>query len=80
MPLLQVALNGSRTTSEHPAIPRTPKQLAAASRAAVDAGAQVLHLHAVDAAGVETLAAEPCVRALVEPLPTTPPSFASPPP
>jgi len=64
MPLLQVALNGSRTTSEHPAIPRTPEQLAAASRAAVDAGAQVLHLHVFDAAGVETLAAEPCAAAL----------------
>ncbi len=62
-PLLQVALNGSRTAAEHPAIPRTPEELALASRAAVDAGARVVHLHAYDT-GVETLAAEPCAAAL----------------
>jgi uncharacterized protein (DUF849 family) len=63
-PLLQVALNGSRATAEHPAIPRTPDELAADARAAVDAGADVLHVHAYDAAGVESLAAEPCAAAL----------------
>jgi uncharacterized protein (DUF849 family) len=57
-------LNGSRSTTEHPAIPRTPQELAEESWASVDAGAQALHLHAYDAAGVETLAAEPCAAAL----------------
>ncbi len=62
--MLQVALNGSRTAAEHPAIPRTPEQLATESRAAVDAGAEALHLHPYDPNGVETLAAEPCAAAL----------------
>ena len=57
-------MNGSRSTTEHPAIPRTPQELAEESWASVDAGAQALHLHAYDAAGVETLAAEPCAAAL----------------
>jgi len=62
--MLQAALNGSRTVAEHPAIPRTPAELGQAARAAVGAGARVVHLHAYDAAGVETLAAEPCAAAL----------------
>lgn len=61
-PLLAVALNGSR---EHPALPRTPDELAAAARACVDAGARVIHLHPYDPDGRETLAAEPCALALV---------------
>jgi uncharacterized protein (DUF849 family) len=59
--LLQAALNGDR---EHPAVPRTPEELAAEARAAVDAGARSLHLHPYDEHGRETLAAEPCVAAL----------------
>jgi uncharacterized protein (DUF849 family) len=62
--MLQVALNGSRTAAEHPRIPRSPEELAGEARASVDAGAQVLHLHAYDADGAETLAAEPCAAAL----------------
>jgi uncharacterized protein (DUF849 family) len=62
--LLQVALNGSRRREEHPAIPRTPPELAAAARASVDAGAQVLHLHAYDADGVESLEAAACAAAV----------------
>lgn len=62
--LLQVALNGSRTDAEHPAIPRTPSELASAARACVDADAGVLHLHAYDDAGDESLAAAPCAAAL----------------
>ena len=61
-PLLAVALNGSRV---HPRVPRTPGELAEAARASVDAGARVLHLHPYDAAGGETLAAEPCAAALL---------------
>jgi uncharacterized protein (DUF849 family) len=64
MALLQVALNGSRSAAEHPAIPRRPDELARAARASLDAGAEVLHLHPYDAAGAQTLAAEPCAAAL----------------
>ena len=59
--LLQAALNGDR---EHPAAPRTPEELAAEARAAVDAGARSLHLHPYDEHGRETLAAVPCAAAL----------------
>jgi uncharacterized protein (DUF849 family) len=64
VPLLEAALNGARTSAEHPAIPRTPEELAADSRAAVEAGARVLHLHPYGDDGTETLAAEPCAVAL----------------
>lgn len=59
-PPLQVALNGSRTDDEHPAIPRTVPQIATAARAAVDAGAALVHVHAFDEDGRESLAAGPC--------------------
>ena len=59
--LLQAALNGSR---EHPAVPRTSEELAREARAAVDAGAESLHLHPYDESGRQTLAAEPCANAL----------------
>lgn len=62
--LLEAALNGSRTPAEHPAIPRTPVELAAAARGAVDAGARALHLHPHDDAGRETLAVGPTAAAL----------------
>jgi uncharacterized protein (DUF849 family) len=62
--LLQACLNGARTPDEHPAIPRTPGELVAEARAAVDAGAEILHLHPYDDAGIETFAAEPCAAAL----------------
>ncbi len=61
MALLQAALNGGR---DHPALPRTPEELAAEGRAAVDAGARVLHLHPYDADGRQTLDAEPCAAAI----------------
>jgi len=64
IPLLSVALNGSRSSNEHPRIPRSPWDLAKEARAAVEGGARIVHLHAYDASGVETLAAEPCAAAL----------------
>jgi uncharacterized protein (DUF849 family) len=74
VPVLQVALNGHRTPAEHPAIPRTPEDLAREARASVDAGADVVHPHAyVD--GEETLEPEPCaamVRAIREACPGVP--------
>ena len=63
-PILEACLNGGRTLDEHPAIPRTPLELAADARATVDAGAEVLHLHPYDSDGAQTLAAEPCTAAL----------------
>ena len=63
-PLLQVALNGARTVTEHPAIPRRPDELAREARASVNAGARVVHLHAYNSSGRETLAPGPCAAAL----------------
>jgi uncharacterized protein (DUF849 family) len=62
--LLKACLNGSRSREEHPAVPRTPDELAREARSAVDAGARILHLHPYHDSGVETLAAEPCAAAL----------------
>ncbi|HMC08905.1 MAG TPA: 3-keto-5-aminohexanoate cleavage protein [Actinomycetota bacterium] len=78
--LLEACLNGSRTPAEHPGIPRTPDELATDARAAVEAGASVLHLHPYDDAGAETLAAEPCaaaVRAVRAACPGTPISLST---
>jgi len=58
-PLLEAALNGARTPAEHPGIPRTPPELAAAARAAAGAGAEIVHVHAYDG-GQETLAPAAC--------------------
>lgn len=58
---LQVALNGDRV---HPAAPRTPKAIAEAARAAVDAGAHSVHVHAFDDAGRETLDGAACAKVL----------------
>lgn len=58
---LQVALNGDRI---HPAAPRTPSAIANAARAAVDAGAQSVHVHAFDHAGRETLDGAACATVL----------------
>jgi uncharacterized protein (DUF849 family) len=61
---LQVALNGARTSAEHQAVPLTPRALACEARTSVEAGAQVLHIHAYDESGRETLAAVPCAAAV----------------
>ena len=58
---LQAALNGDRI---HPAAPRTPTAIAEAARAAVDAGAQSVHVHAFDDAGQETLDGAACAKVL----------------
>lgn len=54
--MIKAALNGARAPGEHPALPLTPAQLAAAAAAAVAAGAGALHVHPRDADGAETLA------------------------
>ena len=58
---LQAALNGDRI---HPGVPRTPASLAEAARAAVDAGAHSVHVHAFDDRGRETLDGGACARVL----------------
>ncbi len=54
MTFLQAALNGARN---HPAVPRSPAEIAAESAAAVAAGAQSVHVHAFNDSGVQSLAA-----------------------
>ena len=74
---LQVALNGD---SIHPATPRTPAAIAEATRAAVDAGAQSVHVHAFDDAGRETLEGAACaevLRAIRVQCPATPISLTT---
>src|SRR5258708_7174937 len=58
---LQAALNGDRI---HPAAPRNPTAIGEAARAAVDAGAQSVHVHAFDDAGRETLEGAACAQVL----------------
>ena len=53
---LQACLNGSRTSTEHSAVPLTPAALADAARRVLAAGAASLHVHSIDNAGVESLA------------------------
>lgn len=59
--LLHAALNGDR---DHPATPRTPEAIAAQARAAVDAGAQLVHLHPFDGNGRQTFDAEACAETI----------------
>jgi len=62
--LVGAALNGARTRGEHPAVPRTPTELAPDTAAVVAAGADVVHVHAFDEGGAESLATGPCAAVL----------------
>jgi uncharacterized protein (DUF849 family) len=42
---LKACLNGQRDRADHPAVPVTPQQLAAAAAGAVAAGAEAIHVH-----------------------------------
>jgi uncharacterized protein (DUF849 family) len=53
--VLKACLNGARSPGEHPALPVTAAQIAQAARAAVDAGADALHVHPKDPSGRDTL-------------------------
>ncbi|MDX5362406.1 MAG: 3-keto-5-aminohexanoate cleavage protein, partial [Alphaproteobacteria bacterium] len=54
--ILSVAPNGARRTkADHPALPMTPADLAAAAVSAQAAGASLIHLHVRDADGRHTL-------------------------
>ena len=53
---LQACLNGSRTTTQHSAVPLTPAAIADDARSVLKAGATSLHVHPRDKAGLESLA------------------------
>lgn len=53
---IAVAPNGGRRTkADHPEVPLSPAELAATARAAVDAGAAMIHVHVRDRDGVHLL-------------------------
>jgi uncharacterized protein (DUF849 family) len=52
---IKACLNGRRNPLDHPAVPVTPDQLAAAAAGAVEAGAEAVHLHPRGGDGQESL-------------------------
>jgi uncharacterized protein (DUF849 family) len=62
--MLQACLNGNRDTAFHPAVPRTPDELARDAKAVVAAGADALHVHPRDAAGRESVQPDDIAAAL----------------
>lgn len=72
--LIEAALNGGRTRSQHPAIPQSPHELAQAARESVAAGAAI-HFHVRGPDGRESLSPSDvaaAVRAVREAVPGTP--------
>jgi uncharacterized protein (DUF849 family) len=61
---VKACLNGGRTRTEHPAVPQTPAELAAAAVAVRRAGAFAVHVHPRDAGGAQTLGAAACDAAV----------------
>jgi len=55
---VKACINGARTPDQHPNLPVTPDQLAAAALAAHGAGAKAVHMHAKNADGVDSLLPE----------------------
>jgi uncharacterized protein (DUF849 family) len=64
--LLEAALNGGRSAANHPAIPVSPSQLAAATVQSAKAGAGAVHFHVRGADGHESLAASDVAQAVNE--------------
>ena len=62
---VKACINGARTPDQHPNLPVTPDQLAAAAVAAHQAGAQAVHMHP-KTAGRRRLAARRCGGAAVQ--------------
>ncbi len=62
--LIEVALNGGRTRAEHPRVPCSPQDIAAAAKEAVAAGAGAAHFHVRSADGRESLDADDVARAV----------------
>jgi uncharacterized protein (DUF849 family) len=57
---VQACLNGNRSPDDHPAVPLTPEEIAEEAAAAVEEGAQSLHVHPRDGSGLESLDPGPC--------------------
>jgi uncharacterized protein (DUF849 family) len=64
LPTVKACLNGSRRPGEHPALPLAAAELAAAARAAADAGAFAVHVHPRRRDGSQTLDPGPCGEAV----------------
>ena len=62
--LLKACLNGARLPPEHPALPITPRQLAADAAACRAADASAVHLHVKDQEGKDTLDGSALARTL----------------
>ncbi|MCD9624088.1 3-keto-5-aminohexanoate cleavage protein [Rhabdothermincola salaria] len=65
--LVKACLNGARRRTDHPGVPVTPEELAAAGRAVVAAGAGAIHMHPRGDDGAESLdgaAIDPAVAAV----------------
>src|SRR5260370_26438451 len=52
---VKACINGARTADQHPNLPVTPEQLAAASVAAHQAGAKAVHMHPKTPDGKDSL-------------------------
>jgi uncharacterized protein (DUF849 family) len=61
---VKACLNGARGRDEHPAVPRSPSELAADAVAVRAAGAFAVHVHPRDARGEQTLDAGACGAAV----------------
>ena len=55
---VKACINGARSPDQHPDLPVTPEQLAAAALAAHQAGAKAVHMHPKTAEGVDSLLPE----------------------
>ena len=62
--LIKAAINGGRTKTEHPSIPVSPEEIAAAVVECLNAGATAIHVHIRSQDGPESLAAEDLARTL----------------
>jgi uncharacterized protein (DUF849 family) len=62
--LIEVSLNGRRTRAEHPKLPRSPDEMAAAAKESVAAGAGAAHFHVRAADGRESIDADDVARAV----------------
>ncbi|WP_326812498.1 3-keto-5-aminohexanoate cleavage protein [Streptomyces scopuliridis] len=63
---LKAAVNGGRSTSEHPGVPITAAEIAADTAAVVAAGADVVHLHVRDERGGQTIRPDALAEVLRE--------------
>jgi uncharacterized protein (DUF849 family) len=60
--LIEVSLNGGRTRAEHPRVPCSPQEMAAAAKEAVAAGAGAAHFHVRAVDGRESVDADDVAR------------------